>query len=245
MRVFLKSSCLPPFGNCYLILEPVQLKNGPSHAATDQKRKAPISTAAADQARTNPGDCLDHLASRDLKRETPINGRAMATTTDTTLSTLKTAGNCDPAAAPHRAIPTANRIADAAHRPLLDCQRDTNLAIAVGAVKPKPPMPAAIIETAMTTSSLKLTPLGRRFLEPATIKSQGLKEALTCWSIIGGNGRPVCAGLSSGDDFGHLLAGCYNRMTHFIYRDLQLLSFYDFLTVSFLQPFDKMGCNNF
>ena len=84
----------------------------------------------------------------------------MATTTDTTLSTLKTAGNCDPAAAPQRAIPTANRIADAAHRPLLDCQFDTNLAIAAGEVKPKLPMLAAIIEIAMTTSSLKLTSSG-------------------------------------------------------------------------------------
>ena len=111
----------------------------------------------------------------------------MATTTDTTLSTLKTAGNCDPTEAPQRAIRTANRIADAVHRPLLDCQFDTNLAIAVGEVKLKPPMPAAIIETAMTTSSLKLTSLGRRFLEPATIFS-GIEEVLTCRSIIGGNG---------------------------------------------------------
>jgi hypothetical protein len=50
----------------------------------------------------------------------------------------------------------------------LDCQFDTNLAIAAGEVKPKPPMPAAIIEIAMTTSSLKLTSSGRRFLDPAT-----------------------------------------------------------------------------
>jgi hypothetical protein len=122
-------------------------------------RKAPISTAAADQTRMKVGDCLDHQASSDLKRETPIIGRIMAETTDTTLRTIKTAGNRDPAAATQRAIPNANRIADAAHRPLLVCQDDTNLTIALGEIKPKAPMPPTKSETAMRISSLKFISL--------------------------------------------------------------------------------------
>ena len=113
--------------------------------ATDQMRKTPINTAAADQARMKAGDCLDHHASSDLKRETPINGRTTAENTDTTLINSKTAGNNDPAAVPQRAIPNANRIADAAHRPLLVGQFDTNLTIAAGEVKPKTPMPVHIL----------------------------------------------------------------------------------------------------
>jgi hypothetical protein len=117
--------------------------------------KTPISTAPADQARMKAGDCLDHQASSDLKRETPINGRIMAETMDTTLRTIKTAGDRDRAAATQRAIPNTNRIADAAHRPLLVCHVDTNLTIALGEIKPKAPMPPTKIETAMMISSLK------------------------------------------------------------------------------------------
>ena len=99
-------------------------------------RKTPVNTATVDQARMKAGDCLDHQASSDLKRETPINGRIMAETTDTALRALKTAGDCDLSAATQRAMPNAKRIADAAHRPLLVCQVDSNLTIALGEIKP-------------------------------------------------------------------------------------------------------------
>jgi hypothetical protein len=125
------------------------------HAATDQMRKTPISTAIADQARIKAGDCLDHQASSDLKRATPINGRIMAENTDTALRTIKTAGNRDRAAAPQSATPNANRIANAVQRPLWVCQVDTNLTIASGEIKPKTPMPPRKIETAMTMNPLK------------------------------------------------------------------------------------------
>jgi hypothetical protein len=144
-------------------------------------RKAPISTAAADQVRMKAGDCIDHQANSDLKRETPINGRLKAETTDTTLSTLKTAGNRDAAAAPQRAIPNANRIADAAHRPLWVCQFDTNLTIAVGEVKPKTPTPAAKIETDITISSLKFISYYPGFAR-SPAKKHGIKVALNCRS---------------------------------------------------------------
>ena len=99
-------------------------------------------------------DCRDHQAKIDLKRETPINGRATEEATETTLRTLRVAGNRDPAATTHRAIPNTKRIADAPHRPLLDCQFDMNLTIAAGEVNPKTPIPAANSETAMTIDSL-------------------------------------------------------------------------------------------
>ena len=105
------------------MLQHIQTQNGSSHMATDQMRKTPINTAAADQARMKAGDCLDHHASSDLKRETPINGRTTAENTDTTLRNSKTAGNNDPAAVPQRARPNANRIADATHKPLLSSPR--------------------------------------------------------------------------------------------------------------------------
>jgi len=122
-------------------------------------RKTPINTATVDQARIKAGDCLDHQTSSDLKRETPIIGRIMAETTDTTLRTIKTAGNRDPAAATQREIPNANRIADAAHRPPLVCHADTKLTIALGEIKPKAPMPPTKIETAMMISSLNFISL--------------------------------------------------------------------------------------
>lgn len=100
------------------------------------------------------GDCLDHQASNDLKRETPIKGSIIAEAIETTLKTLKTVGERVPAAATQSAIPNAKRIADAAHKPLLDCQLDTKPTRAAGAIKPKTPMPPANSETAMTISSL-------------------------------------------------------------------------------------------
>ena len=87
-------------------------------------RKTPINTATVDQA------------SRDLKREPSINAWIMAETTDATLGALKTAGDCNLSAATQRAMPNAKRIADAAHRPLLICQVDSNLTIALGEIKP-------------------------------------------------------------------------------------------------------------
>ncbi len=116
----------------------------------------PISKATADQARMKTCDCLNHHAISDLKRETPITGRITAETTDTTLRTLKAKGNCEPAAAPQSATPNANRIKDAAHRPLRDCQLDANRTIVEGEANPKTPMQATKSETAMTISSLKI-----------------------------------------------------------------------------------------
>jgi hypothetical protein len=54
------------------------------------------------------------------------------------------------------ATPNANRIADAAHRPLRDCQLDANRTIVAGEANPKTPMQETKSETAMTISSLKI-----------------------------------------------------------------------------------------
>jgi len=54
---------------------------------TDQKRKMPRITAAADQDRMKAGDCLDHQVKMDSKREKPNNGRIRADNTDRTART--------------------------------------------------------------------------------------------------------------------------------------------------------------
>jgi hypothetical protein len=128
-------------------------------------RKTPISKATADQARMNTCDCLDHHAIRDLRRVTPISGRIPAEITDMALRTLKATGNCEPAATPQSATPNANRITDATHRPLRDCQLDANRTIVEGEANPKPPMQATKNETAMTISSLKIFPPQFSFLD--------------------------------------------------------------------------------
>jgi hypothetical protein len=107
----------------------------------------------ADQALTNAADCPDHHASSALKRAVPTSGRLKADSTATTPRILKTAGNRDAAAACQSAMPNTNRIAAAAHRPLLDCQPATYFPMAAGEAKPSIPMAAAKIETAMTIIS--------------------------------------------------------------------------------------------
>lgn len=119
-------------------------------------RKTLIKTAAADHVLKNTCDCLDHHASSDLRRETPINGRIKAEITDMALRTLKATGNCEPIAAPQSATPNANRITDATHRPVRNCQLDANRTIVEGEANPKTPMQATKSETAMTISSLKI-----------------------------------------------------------------------------------------
>ena len=119
-------------------------------------RKTPISKATADQARMNTCDCLDHHAISDLRRETPITGRITAEITAIALRTLKETGNCEPVATPQSATPNANRITDATHRPLRDCQLDANRTIVEGEANPKTPMQATKNETPMTISSLKI-----------------------------------------------------------------------------------------
>lgn len=87
--------------NCKVyLLTKTYLEVGTAHAATDQMRKTPTRKTAADHVLMNICDRLDHHASSDLRRATPISGRIKAEATDMTLRILKATGDDAPGAAP-------------------------------------------------------------------------------------------------------------------------------------------------